>query len=106
MNWIIAVGAAVVFSALMGFGGLAAPNDEDARGLAASNKAGMAPSLGASDEGEARAAQYYGQKGPCVIVVQYGEKPAPIGPMTGDPEKDTYAYPVKRTDNVCTAVRP
>ena len=83
MKWIIAVGAAVVFSALMGFGGLAAPNDE-----------------------EARAAQYCGQKGHCVVVVQYGEKPAPIGPMTGDPEKDTYAYPVKGTDNVCTAVRP
>ena len=106
MKRIVAAGAAVVLSSLMGFGGLAAPAAGDARGLAASNEEGKAPSLAVPDGGEARAAEYYRQKDRCAVVVQYNEKPGLIGPMTGDPEKDTYAYPVTRTDTVCTVARP
>jgi hypothetical protein len=106
MKRIVAAGAAVVLSPLMGFGGLAAPADGGARGLAISNKEGKAPNVAVPDEGQRRAVEYCRQKEHRAVVVQYGEKPAPVGPMTGDPEKDTYAYPVKRTDTVWTVARP
>ena len=83
MKRIVAAGAIVVLSSLMGFEGRAAP-----------------------DEGEARASEYHSQKNRCAQVVQYGEKPVPAGLVTGDPEKDTHAYPVRRIDTVCAPARP
>ena len=106
IKWIVAAGVTVFLSSSLGFEGLAAPGDGEARGRVASNEEGKAPSFGSPGEGEARAAEYYRQNDRCVVVMQYGEKPGPIGPMTGDPEKDTYAYSVKHTDNVCAKARP
>ena len=80
---VVAAGAAVALSSPMGFGGWAAP-----------------------DEGEAQATESYRQSGHCVQVVQYGEKPVPVGPVTNDPERDTYAYPVKRINTGCEVPRP
>ena len=61
---------------------------------------------GWADEGEELASDSHRLREHCQAVAQYGEQPAPVGPVTGDPEKDTYAYPVKRIDSRCSAARP
>ena len=92
-RFIVAAVVTIIVSSFMAIGGLAASDH------------GQAPGSGVPDSGEARAADYYRQKDRCAVIMQYGAKPGPVGPITGDPEKDTYAYPVKGTDNVCKAAR-
>jgi hypothetical protein len=66
----------------------------------------VARAVAAPDEGEARATEQYRQLPRCATVVQYGNQPTPIGPATGDLEKDTYAYRVTHTSTVCGAAQP
>jgi hypothetical protein len=77
------IAAAVLLSSLIGLSALAAP-----------------------DEGEVRATEHYKQQDRCSTIVQYGEQATPIGPTTGNPEKDTYAFPVQHTGIVCGAAHP
>lgn len=61
------------------------------------------PAWAAPDEGETRATEQYRHLDRCATVVEYGAQPTPIGATTGNAEKDSYAYPVKKTDTVCAA---
>lgn len=57
----------------------------------------------AGDDGETRAMTYYQQQERCASVPKFSETPRPISQTTGDPEKDTYAYPVERVDTLCAS---
>ncbi len=57
----------------------------------------------ALDDGEVRAVEYQQRQTHCATVPRFAEHPALIGAKTGDPEKDTIAYPVERLDTLCPA---
>lgn len=57
--------------------------------------------LSRADEGEARGMTYYQEQERCASIPRFSETVRPMGQTTGDPEKDTYAYPVERTDTLC-----
>jgi hypothetical protein len=59
-----------------------------------------------ADLGEQAAAQYRSKHPDCSTVLQYGKQTRPIGQVTGDPEKDTVAYPVERTQTSCPTNPP
>lgn len=54
-----------------------------------------------ADAGETTAAEYRVAHSICSSVLQYGNQVRPIGQVTGDPEKDTVAYPVERVQSDC-----
>lgn len=59
----------------------------------------------AADVGEVRAVDYYQHQGRCATVPRFADQVTLIGSATGDPEKDTFAYPVTSMDTVCAASR-
>jgi hypothetical protein len=54
-----------------------------------------------ADAGEVRAVDYYQHQQQCATVPHFADQVTAIGTNTGDPEKDTFAYPVKNVDTVC-----
>ena len=53
------------------------------------------------DVGEKAAVEYRANHPPCSTVSQFGKQIKPIGQVTGDPEKDTMAYPVEHIQPDC-----
>jgi hypothetical protein len=56
----------------------------------------------AADTGEQTAQQQYARTEHCATIPRYAAQPMPVGPRTGDPEKDTVAYKVERVETVCS----
>jgi len=57
----------------------------------------------AVDMGEVHATDYYQHQRQCTTVPRFADQVTPVGATSGDPEKDTFAYPVKSVDTVCAS---
>ena len=63
------------------------------------------PATTKDDVGEKFAEEYRAKHPECSAIVEYGKELAPVGQVTGDPEKDTIAYPVERIQLNCPPER-
>ncbi len=55
----------------------------------------------ALDNGEVLAMENHQRQDQCATVLRFADQPKLIGSVTGDPEKDTVAFPIRSSETFC-----